>query len=141
MGKIPAIYKKEEARSRLLEMGFSDAAAQRLTKRKKYASYPDLVGTIFGANKEIEERIAQFELEHNAYVYLTINSRMNIDGETVMMDSYLFVGDDDKDWPKEREGLKEGIPYVYVRNLGHPDQSKFTTISLSVTHFGVLRTK
>ena len=80
-------------------------------------------------NKEILERVREFECKYNALVFVVIRSFTADD----TMDSYLFVSDYPEEWPDDRRLLGEGETTAYVYNHDAPYWSEIGSIGIMQT--------
>ena len=89
----------------------------------------------FSSNKELTEKVHEFEKEHNALVYHVIHT------PTMEMDMYnfLFVSDYDEEWEMENEDIKDGYVFAYVWNTTVDYFSEFGSIVVQGRFGGLIR--
>lgn len=86
--------------------------------------------------KELKEKIKEFETEYNALVYHVIHTFTEF-GELY---SFLYVSDYEEEWEYDNESLKEGYALVYVWNKDDEWCSEFGEIGVRGKFGGIVRT-
>ena len=78
--------------------------------------------------------IEGFEKKYNAVVYHVISTPV-IYGGTLL--SILYVSKHQKEWKKDKEELKEGLPLAYCINLADPEMAEFGGIQIQGANGGI----
>ena len=99
-------------------------------KRDNQVSYSDC-GIVFYLDKEQEAKVRTLEKEHNILIYHVIRTYFTFG----VVDSFLYVGNDKKEWAYE-EG---DTPFVYCWNYDHPYWSEFGNIGIKRMAGGLVR--
>jgi len=86
--------------------------------------------------KPFNEVISSFEKEHGAFVYHATHERFSF-GEILDL---FYVSQYDDGWPRERDDLEGGYPFVCAINLSDGFISDFGVIGCRVVGGGLLRT-
>ena len=86
--------------------------------------------------KKEEKMVKEWEKETGNMVYHVIQNRM----EFGLCYSFLYVSIYSEEWEMDNEGLKEGVPIVYVKNVDDEDCSEYGSIGIMPLAGGVLRT-
>ena len=81
-------------------------------------------GAFYWVDDTLKEMIQQFEVKHNALVYMIIRSYTSIG----TMDSFLFISDYKEEWRLEHADMQMGILFAYVYNYLEPLFSEFGSI-------------
>ena len=133
--KVPMGLKLQEAIQR---MEYLDLHPDAIASFKEEGRIPLSLGSdeeLYGIRRNNVDRIADFEIEHNALVYYVIFTPTTI-GD---MESYLFVSDYQEEWESDWDDIHEGYALSWVNNLTYPECSEFGTISFERTDAGTLR--
>ena len=98
----------------------------------------------YGKNSETvlqkaSEKIKELEEQDNILVYAVIRSFMAIDGETLNMDSLLFVEDYEEEWAYFDEDIKDRRIMSYTINWDWEDCSEYGSIQFDYTQAAGLR--
>ena len=86
------------------------------------------------ADEQMAAEILQFELEHNATVFLVVRMFTAL-GD---LDALLFVGKYEEEWEAEHDDLKDGYAMSYCINRDYPDCSEMGSIFFRVTEDGAI---
>lgn len=88
-----------------------------------------------GGGEEYQKAVEEFEEKNNCLVYHAIVTRFEF-GTCLSM---LFVSEYEEEWEMEREDLKEGIAFGYVKNLDDEWCSEFGSFAYAVASGGLIR--
>ncbi|MCX4355867.1 MAG: hypothetical protein OSJ43_06535 [Oscillospiraceae bacterium] len=119
--------KKEEAIKRMKLLGIIPDVIHQFEKDDLINRSEPPFGALYWVQGDDLKHLHKFEEEHNALVYAVIRNYYNIG----TMDSYLYVSDYEKDWENDREELKNGEAFAYVRNLDDDECSEFGSIGVT----------
>ena len=120
--------KKQEALRRMGKIGIAKEATDKFDEEgMALVSMPS--GTFIDLNEEQKSSIAGLESEYNALVYHVIHS----DTEYGVMDTYLYVSDDEEEWEEDDADLEEQMQFCFVRNLDTPDLPEFGSAGFEVS--------
>ena len=90
-----------------------------------------------------EEQIAtvkQLEAKYNAAVYhVTEGYYRMMDGDVMKMENYLYVSDSIEEWAMDRDDLKQGYAYCYVKNITVPEFSELGSVGFKPVDGGLIR--
>lgn len=89
----------------------------------------------FSDNVELNEKIKEFESEHNALVYHVIHTYTEF-GELY---SFLYVGDEEEEWVLDHADIHAGYAMVYVWNKSDDWMSEFGSIAVQERIGGLVR--
>lgn len=129
MGKVSREEKIEEAIKRMRIIGGYEETVRQFEKEGLLSVSEPPIGAFYWIEGEDRERIAKWEQENNALVYMVIRSYSNLG----TMDSFLFVDDNKEDWVLEEEDLRARVPFVYVWNRDYPECSEYGSIKIKRT--------
>ena len=90
----------------------------------------------FSDNKELIDKIKEFETEYNALVYHVVHTFTQF-GELY---SFLYVSDHHKEWEADNEDLTDGYTLAYVWNKDDEWCSEFGSIGVRGKFGGIVRT-
>ena len=89
------------------------------------------------SNKEdYEKAIKQFEKKHNALVYHVILTPTYDNGIVLTL---LYVSQTQKEWTRDKEELKEGLPCAYIMNIESEQGSEFGGVQIGGAMGGIVR--
>jgi len=92
-------------------------------------------GILFWLNKKQEEEVKAFEAKCEVVVYHVIHSYTEF-GELLAM---LYVSKSSDEWECDREDLKQGYPFAYVKNFS--GGSEIGVIGIKRQNGGLMRTE
>lgn len=132
--------KKEEAIKRMEALGLF-APCIKAFKNRDEVQLTEPTGGLyeFSSNKELTEKVQEFEKEHNALVYHVIHTPAMIDGEAMDMYNFLYVSDYQEEWEMDQNDIKEGYALVYVWNKTIDYFSEFGSIAVKEKFGGLVR--
>ena len=87
-------------------------------------------------NEEWEEMVKKFEKKHHYLVYHCQLTHLPF-GDCL---SLLYVSDDEEQWENDKEDLKNGYAYCFVKNLQCDYDSDWGTIGVKPSMGGIVRT-
>lgn len=93
-------------------------------------------GILYWLDSDQQAIVDSFETEHNALVYHVIHSHTEF-GELY---SLLYVSKYEDEWETDREDLKDGYAFVYVKNVDDDSCSEFGSICFKPQFGGLVRT-
>lgn len=93
-------------------------------------------GILFELDDEQKRLVSEFELEHNALVYMVIHNLASF-GELY---SLLYVSNYPEEWEMDNEDLDYGLAMSYVMNLTDELCSEFGSIGIANRFGGIIRT-
>lgn len=93
-------------------------------------------GILYWLDEKQQEYVKEFETKYNALVYHVIHDFTEF-GELL---SFLYVSDSEDEWEYDLDDLKQGYPYVYVKNLDDDMCSEFGSIGIKPRCGGIVRT-
>ena len=89
--------------------------------------------------KPLVEKIKMLEERDNILVYAVVRSLVAFEGESVLMDSLLFVEDYKEEWEYFDEDIKDKIIMSYTINWDWEDCSEYGSIGVDYTQAAGLR--
>jgi len=92
-------------------------------------------GILFWLDEKQEAEVRAFEAKREAVVYHVIHSYTEF-GELLAM---LYVSKSSHEWEYDREDLKQGYPYAYVKNFS--GGSEIGVIGIKSQNGGLVRTE
>ena len=95
------------------------------------------IGALYEVNEEEQKYIDDFESKNEGYRVYHMIHNMTEFGELY---SLLYVGVDEEEWEEDKEDLKNGYAFVYVKNVTDDYCSEFGTISFKSSFGGLIRT-
>lgn len=132
--------KKQEAISRMKILGiFSPCINAFKNKNEVQLSEPTGGLYEFSSNKELTEKVREFEKENNALVYHIIHTYANFDGEPMEMYNFLYVSDYSEEYEMDNLDIQDGYALVYIWNKTIEDFSEFGSIGIKVKFGGLIR--
>lgn len=134
--------KKIEAIKRLSRMGIIKDAIDQFEKedivmvseQTDFAGYK--IGALYWLDNALSNRVADFEEEWSALVYLVVRSYTQMG----VLDSYFYVSDHKDEWDMDYDDLADGYAMVYVYNNDEPAFSEFGSIGWKEAGGGIVRT-
>lgn len=93
-------------------------------------------GILYWLDEKQQECVKEFETKYNALVYHVIHDFTEF-GELL---SFLYVSDSEDEWEYDRDDLKQGYAYAYVKNLDDDVCSEFGSIGIKPQFGGLVRT-
>lgn len=136
--KISRDDKKAEAVRRMKLLGIYPETIRQFEKQDLVSVSEPPLGAFFWERDDDFEHIKAFETKYGALVYMVVRTYFK---ELGKLDSYLFVGDYLEEWDYDRQGLKSGAAFAYVRSEDYPWCSEFGSIGIELTiAAGLIRT-
>lgn len=93
-------------------------------------------GILYWLNEEQEKAVKEFEEEYGALVYAVIWNNTEF-GELLSM---LYVGNEKDYWDQDKEDMKDGYAYAYVKNVTDETSSECGMIGVASRYGGLVRT-
>lgn len=93
-------------------------------------------GILYWLDEKQQEYVKEFERKYNGLVYHVIRDFREC-GETL---SFLYVTDSAREWEYDRDDLKQGYAFAYVKNLDDDLCSEFGSIGIKPQFGGLVRT-
>lgn len=93
-------------------------------------------GILYWLDSDQQAIVDEFETEHDALVYHVIHNFTEFGG----LYSLLYVSKHEEEWETDREDLKDGYAFVYVKNVDDNWCSKFGSICIKPQYGGLVRT-
>lgn len=133
--------KKAEAVRRMKALHYFDPSIEEFEKHDKVMVNEPPWGAHYyiDDDKELVEKIKELEKQDNILVYAVIRSLMSVGGETLNMDSLLFVEDYKEEWIYFDEDIKDKIIMSYTINWNWQDCSEYGSIGFDYTQAAGLR--
>lgn len=132
--------KKQEAINRMKTLGiFSPCINAFKNKDEVQLSEPNGGLYEFSSNKELTEKVKEFEKENNTLVYHIIHTYANFDGESMDMYNFLYVSDYSEEYEMDNLDIQDGYVFVYVWNKTIEDFSEFGLIGIKGKFGGLIR--
>lgn len=132
--------KKEEAISRMKALRLSAPCIRAFDKRNKIQLSEPTGGLYeFSTDKELTEKVKEFEKEYNSLVYHVIHTPCKIDGEFMDMYSFLYVSDYPDEYDIDNTDIKDGYAMVYTWNKTIEYFSEFGSIAIRQKFGGLVR--
>ena len=138
---IPREAKKAEAIRRMKALHYFGQSIKEFEKYDKIMINEPPWGAHFYVDddKELVEKIKELEASDNILVYAVIRCFMSFDGETLPMDSLLFVEDCRDEWEYFDEDIKDKIIMSYTFNRNWTDCSEYGSICFDYTQAAGLK--
>lgn len=92
-------------------------------------------GALYECNDKEKEIISKFEEETGYKVYHLIHNIFEF-GECYTI---LFVSTDESEWKEDKEDLKEGYTFAYVKNLDDDFCSEYGSVAIKPNIGGLVR--
>lgn len=124
---------RQEAIERMEMLSMSRQCINAFKKGKVWES--EGIGALYEVNEKEQKIIDEFEEEHNAVVYHMIHN-MFFFGECYTM---LYVSKDKNEWKSDRQDLKEGYAFTYVKNIDDDICSEFGSVAIRPQIGGLVR--
>ncbi len=93
-------------------------------------------GILYWLDSDQQAIVDEFETEHDALVYHVIHNFTEFGG----LYSLLYVSKHEEEWETDREDLKDGYAFVYVKNVDDNWCSEFGSICIKPQYGGLVRT-
>lgn len=94
-------------------------------------------GSLYEINdKEVKDKIKEFENKYNATVYHLIHNYTEF-GELY---SFLYVSNNEEEWEDDNADIRDGYAIAYVWNVNEEDFSEFGSIRVKSVFGGLVRT-
>ena len=93
-------------------------------------------GILYWLDRDQQAIVDEFETEHDALVYHVIHNFTEFGG----LYSLLYVSKHEEEWETDREDLKDGYAFVYVKNVDDNWCSEFGSICIKPQYGGLVRT-
>lgn len=137
MCKVSKATKKKEAIKRMEVLGLFKHCIKAFTKYDEVQLSEQTGGLYeFSDDYELNEKVKEFENEHDALVYHVIHTYTEF-GELY---SFLYVSDHEEEWDMDREDLYDGYIIAYVWNKTDDYLSEFGGIMVKERIGGLVRT-
>lgn len=104
-------------------------------EKKDTVMYSDR-GLLYWLTKDQKQAVKEFEEEYGGLVYMVIHNFTEF-GEML---SLLYVGKDKTHWEEDREDIKQGCAFAYVKNLDDDLCSECGMIGVANRYGGLVRT-
>lgn len=132
--------KKEEAISRMKALRLFAPCIRTFDKRNELQLSEPTGGLYeFSTDKELTEKVKEFEKEYNSLVYHVIHTPCKIDGEFMDMYSFLYVSDYPDEYDIDNTDIKDGYAMVYTWNKTIEYFSEFGSIAWKNMYGGIVR--
>ena len=128
--------KKIEAIKRMKELDLYEPYIKSFEKRNEIF-LSEMTGGVyeFSGDKELIEKIKEFETEYNTLVYHVIHTYTDF-GELY---NFLYVSDYEEEWEFDNTDLKDGYVYAYVWNKTDEWCSEIGSIGVRGQFGGIIR--
>ena len=126
--------KKAEAIKRMRKLGIWNQAIREFEDHDIVLVTEPPIGAVYTLEDELKDRVAEFEEQHNALVYIVVRAFT----EFGKMDSLVFVSDYPEEWDMDNEDLDDGYVLTYTINYDMPDCSEIGSIIVRKTVAGGL---
>lgn len=93
-------------------------------------------GILYWLDSDQQAIVDEFETEHDALVYHVIHNFTEFGG----LYSLLYVSKHEEEWETDREDLKNGYAFVYVKNVDDNCCNEFGSICIKPQYGGLVRT-
>lgn len=93
------------------------------------------IGALYQCNEEENNLIKEFESKHNCLVYHMIHAKYEF-GECYTM---MIVTDEESEWKRDKEDLKNGYAFAYVKNIDDEWCSEYGTVGIRQNIGGLIR--
>lgn len=132
--------KKAEAINRMKMLDLFNPCIRAFDKRDEVQLSEPTGGLYeFSADKELTDKVKEFEKEYNALVYHVIHTPCKIDGEFMDMYSFLYVSDYPEEYDMDNEDIKGGYAMTYTWNKTIDYFSEFGSIAVRQMFGGLVR--
>lgn len=140
MCKVSRENKKEEAIKRMVALGMFKPCIKAFTKYDEVQLSEPTGGLYeFSDDAELNEKVQEFEIEHDALVYHVIHSPIRIDGMVMDMYNFLYVSDYEEEWDMDNDDIADGYVMAYVWNKSDDFLSEFGGIAVKERIGGLVR--
>lgn len=126
--------KKAEAIKRMRKLGIWNQAIREFKDHDIVLVTEPPIGAVYTLEDELKDRVAEFEEQHNALVYIVVRAFTQFG----KMDSLVFVSDYPEEWGMDNEDLNDGYVLTYTINYDMPDCSEMGSIIVRKTVAGGL---
>ena len=92
-------------------------------------------GFLYWLDDDQRQKVLEFEEVHDALVYHVLRNFVGGDEHL----AFLFVSDYEEEWEQDREDLRRGYPFVYVKNMSADWCSEFGSIGIESCIGGLKR--
>jgi hypothetical protein len=93
-------------------------------------------GILYWLNEDQMQHVKAFEGKYTSVVYHVIHNITEF-GELL---AFLYVSDSEEEWDYDRDDIKDGYAYAYVKNLDDDMCSEFGSIGIKPQFGGIVRT-
>lgn len=132
--------KKEEAIKRMVTLGLFKPCIKAFTKYDEVQLSEPTGGLYeFADDVELNEKVQEFEREHDALVYHVIHSPIRIDGIVMDMYNFLYVSDYEEEYDMDNDDIADGYAMAYVWNKTDDFLSEFGSIAVQERIGGLVR--
>ena len=133
--KITMEQKKQEALERMKMLKLYPNVIKEF-EEENVVNLSENGGFLYWLNDEQKKIVKEFEKKEDVLVYHVIHDFTNF-GELL---TFLYVSDYEEEWEEDREDLKVGYAYAYVKNLADDYCSEFGSICFRPQFGGLVRT-
>jgi len=140
MCKVSRENKKEEAIKRMQALGLFKPCIKAFTKYDEVQLSEPTGGLYeFSDDAELNEKVKEFEREHDALVYHVVHSPIRIDGIVMDMYNFLYVSDYEEEYDMYNGDIADGYVMAYVWNKSDDFLSEFGSIAVQERIGGLVR--
>lgn len=140
MCKVSRENKKQEAIKRMEALGLFKPCIKAFAKYDEVQLSEPTGGLYeFSDDAELNEKVLEFEQEHDALVYNVIHTPIRIDGIVMDMYNFLYVSDYEEEWDMDNDDIADGYVMAYVWNKSDDFLSEFGSIAVQERIGGLVR--
>lgn len=140
MCKVSRENKKQEAIKRMEMLGLFKPCIKAFAKYDEVQLSEPTGGLYeFGDDEELNEKVKEFEAEHEALVYHVIHTPLRIDGIPMDMYNFLYISEYPEEWEMDMDDIKDGYAMAYVWNKSDDWMSEFGSIAVQERFGGLVR--
>ena len=140
MCQVSRESKKEESIKRMQALGLFKPCIRSFTKYDEVQLSEPTGGLYeFSDDAELNEKVQEFERDHDALVYHVIHSPIRIDGIVMDMYNFLYVSDEEEEWLMDQDDIADGYVMAYVWNKSDDFLSEFGSIAVQERIGGLVR--
>ena len=140
MCKVSRENKKQEAIKRMTALGLFKPCIKAFAKYDEVQLSEPTGGLYeFSDDAELNEKVLEFEREHDALVYNVIHTPIRIDGIVMDMYNFLYVSDYEEEWDMDNDDIADGYVMAYVWNKSDDFLSEFGSIAVQERIGGLVR--
>ena len=140
MCKVSKENKKQEAIKRMTVLGLFKPCIRAFTKYDEVQLSEPTGGLYeFSDDAELNEKVQEFEREHDALVYHVIHTPIRIDGIVMDMYNFLYVSDYEEEYDMDNDDIADGYVMAYVWNKSDDFLSEFCSIAVQERIGGLIR--